>query len=258
MQMITWNQSRRPSIGSLGMVLRTSVAACLSILGAVAQAGTSYVVDEGASLFGHLNQSQVPDCGEFACGPTAAVNSFVFLENKYPNVYKNFSLTGGGITEANLKDTAKKLVHLMGCTVCDKGTKEEGMLSGKRAWFQEKAPNTTLVTSMESPSWSWIFSELQHGEDVEVLIGNYLGGVRKGGHWVTLTGMNWNDVNGDQIIDADESAAINVIDPSSPGDSGGVYMWQTVGDTALRTNFRPTKQRINCQVRICRRRESGA
>ena len=37
--------------------------------------------------FGHLVQSDVPNCGAVACGPTAAVNSFVFLENQYPSIY---------------------------------------------------------------------------------------------------------------------------------------------------------------------------
>jgi hypothetical protein len=44
-------------------------------------------IDLVASLFGDLKQSDVSRCGGEACGPVAAVNSFVFLQNQYPEIY---------------------------------------------------------------------------------------------------------------------------------------------------------------------------
>jgi hypothetical protein len=43
-------------------------------------------LDPMDKLFGHLNQHDTI-CGAMGCGPTAALNSLVFLQNKYPTTY---------------------------------------------------------------------------------------------------------------------------------------------------------------------------
>ena len=65
---------------------------CLSILCLLAANAnaTLYSIDKdpGHVLYGNLNQNTIPaPLGPVACGPTAAVNSFVYLERKYPSVY---------------------------------------------------------------------------------------------------------------------------------------------------------------------------
>src|SRR6266567_825295 len=37
--------------------------------------------------YGDLKQGDIADCGAIGCGPAAAVNSFVFLQNAYPQLY---------------------------------------------------------------------------------------------------------------------------------------------------------------------------
>jgi hypothetical protein len=52
-----------------------------------ARADGIIVVDENPALFGNLNQNNT-QCPLTGCGVTAAVNSFVFLQNEYPTVYE--------------------------------------------------------------------------------------------------------------------------------------------------------------------------
>ena len=42
----------------------------------------------GGPVYGDLKQSDVPECPARACGPVAAVNSFVYLQTKYPDIYE--------------------------------------------------------------------------------------------------------------------------------------------------------------------------
>ena len=41
----------------------------------------SYDIEKDWWLYGDLNQNTIPGIGPMACGPTAAVNSFVYLQN---------------------------------------------------------------------------------------------------------------------------------------------------------------------------------
>jgi hypothetical protein len=86
------------------------------------------------------------------------------------------------------------------------------------------------------PAFGFLFQELQHGEDVELLLGFYgtQAQGRLGGHYVTLTGLSWTDVNMDDVIDAGEGATMTFIDP----DTGqpGTRALSTVGGF-LRTSY---------------------
>ncbi len=63
------------------------------LVGPALAAPISYNVDLNTdNQFGGLKQTDVTGCegdpaGQLACGPAAAVNSFVFLENVYPKTY---------------------------------------------------------------------------------------------------------------------------------------------------------------------------
>jgi hypothetical protein len=49
------------------------------------------------TMYGNLKQKDVPECPNEACGPTAAVNSMVFLQNMYPGIFDhNFVGFPGG------------------------------------------------------------------------------------------------------------------------------------------------------------------
>src|SRR5262245_35686701 len=72
-----------------------ALIAVVLLAGPALAAPISYDVDLNSdNQFGTLKQTDVTGCennptGTLACGPTAAVNSFVFLENVYPTIYGN-------------------------------------------------------------------------------------------------------------------------------------------------------------------------
>ena len=49
---------------------------------------TLWTIEKDWTLYGTLDQHNVdPVFGDVSCGPTSAVNSFVYLQNKYPDIY---------------------------------------------------------------------------------------------------------------------------------------------------------------------------
>jgi hypothetical protein len=170
-----------------------------------------------------LKQGDVPACGNgmFACGPTAAVNSFAFLQNKYPSIYDHKLIPDtnmNGMTEyAEMVAAAVALTSptYMNCAVCNGGTLINDFISGKTKWINDKAPGTTVFKDQEKSNWPFLFSELDHMEDVELLFGFYdAAGTRIGGHYVTLTKFQWTDQNMDGIINPTETAQIGFVDPA--------------------------------------------
>lgn len=153
-------------------------------------------VDLGPANFGMLDQDNTTACkdatgaqidGSQACGPTAAVNSFQFLENRYPDIYggklipRNTSnLETDWISTANTLGTAA----YMDCA-CNGGTDITKFIQGKQDYIDEKAGDGKSVfkhqdvfmlgdidksKSRGRPSFDFLLMELMHGEDVELLV----------------------------------------------------------------------------------------
>jgi hypothetical protein len=180
--------------------------------------------------YGYLNQNDVPGIGDCACGPTSAVNSFVFLQNMYPNIYDN-KLTGN--TSQSWIQTALDLAGNNYMRL-NNGVFNRDFVWGKINYFNDKAPGTTSIHGqvitepgqdwtqerpkpdfIESvfPTWQFLFNEISKAQDVEFGI-TYDSG---GGHFLTLSSFNWTDANMDGIIQQTENAVIDFIDPLDPG-----------------------------------------
>ena len=178
--------------------------------------------------YGNLDQSDVEQLaldmgmGGFAgclCGPTAAVNSFVFLQNMYPHIYDNKLVKDDPATMANaMVDTALNLAkNFMNSTG---GTFIEDFIHGKQSYIDMMAPGSTVYGAQISIPWNlvrtdgmgnplpnadqpatapgnnniakpgyvqqntpptlgFIMNEIQQGEDVEAFVAQ---------HYITLTG----------------------------------------------------------------------
>jgi hypothetical protein len=145
--------------------------------------------------YGQLKQSDIANCPNEACGPAAAVNSFVYLQNMYPKVYGSKLV---GIDPSNPPLHWQKLAgdrlasdDYMG-SCCNQGTSMEKFIGGKEKYIEERAPGvTTYMAQMDRdwdktksggkdkpgyvqdatvPSVDWLQREIDHGEDVELLI----------------------------------------------------------------------------------------
>ena len=235
-----------------------AVAAVLAILVLPASAAV-YDIDKDPDgiLYGNLNQIHVPGIGPVACGPTAAVNSFVYLENKYPCVYDNLLVPAGsappgvdyngdGITGRyeDMATVAATLGGLMG-TAPPGGTYDDMFIYGKYAYLEQVAPGLTTYAAQMAGTWGWqgrpvvppiakpdwvadgtiptwqfLWDNLVACEDVEILIVDY-----DWGHFLTLSSLFWNDANNDLIMDIEEAAVIDYIDPWT-GAKGFSPIWQ--------------------------------
>jgi len=162
--------------------------------------------------YGHLNQDSPVLAGvctaggvSYACGPVAAVNSFIFLQNRYPGIYDN------ALIDPNAAGTAAALAALMGCLACAGGTNIADFIAGKMRYIEGKVPGKTTYASMQNPDFAFLSHEIQHGEDVELLIGFYdVTGTRVGGHYVTLY----------DITDAAGGMTLSFVDPSAGAGAG--------------------------------------
>ncbi len=193
----------------------------------VTLAANSITLDQ--TQFGHLDQALVTDCNNglggmnSACGPTAVVNSFVFLQNTYPTIYGTDLIphTAGNTSTQDQTAVGQTLACYLSCG--QNGTPISDFINGKEAYINSVAPNTTYFQVQNvfapggvDPTFNFMYNELVAKEDVELLVGFYSNGpnglVRNGGHYVTLTGISspTNDGN---------NGTINFVDPS-----GGVNM----------------------------------
>src|SRR5262245_45155447 len=95
------------------------------------------MTDLDPTKYGDLDQHDT-NCGNVACGPTAAVNSFKFLQEVYPHIYDNLLIphTAGNTDYEDMIDTANMLGTVMfmdTCVICDPnkgGTYIEMFISG--------------------------------------------------------------------------------------------------------------------------------
>ncbi len=162
---------------------------------------------------GNLNQEYV-DCGtdgSSACGPSAATNSFVMLQNRYPTIYDHSLVPYAGTspTQSEMAVVANELVPLMDCDDVD-GTYIENFIYGKWTYIEAQVPDKTVYQAYVAGSWTWrdnpngtsgydnggqpswvtrgaptaewLAAELNDGEDVEIFIEYDSGGA----HYLTL------------------------------------------------------------------------
>ncbi len=241
---------------------------CL-VLGAVVVVGllaspvwaTEYNIlkDPNQQLYGNLDQDDTipPPLGQVMCGPTAAVNSFIYLQNAYPGIYNSSlvpvgvsggqDLDGDGVFGDSYDDmisvaqTVGSAVYMNTKVVLGgpggSGTWDDMFIFGKQKYIEAMLPGKTIYAAQLKSQWAWpgvpprpadevpgiarpawvqdltqpdgmfLFNELNDCEDVEILIidGDW-------GHFLTVTGLLWNDADNDQLIDAGEGQ-LHYIDP---------------------------------------------
>jgi hypothetical protein len=182
---------------------------------------------ERQNLFGTLNQLALPgvcnDDPTSACRPAATINSFIWLQNAYLLIYDDKLVPFG-----QERQTALTLAEMMNCVACV-GTTAPNLRVGKRGYidggkdaagvertgvlpgattFQIRRRDNALATL------AFLYDQIKEGEDVEMLIGFYSarsGTLRQiGAHWVTATGISFNDNNDDA---GDTPRSVDFIDP---------------------------------------------
>jgi hypothetical protein len=172
------------------------------------------------SDFGHLNQRDTK-CDKWGCGSTAVTNSFEYLQKRYPTVYGK-TLVGAG--QAGEIATANALADLMFSTDSTPTT-WENFIYGKEDYMNSKDPKKNVFSAESWEGWDpnkahnrpnpdpgaistntiptpqYIIDQLKHNRDVEILIEDT--GLTQG-HYVTVTGMSWDEGNNKGVIAFDD------------------------------------------------------
>ena len=240
----------------LTILMATSVVALLPLTAQADPINVSVLKDP--SLFGTLRQHDVPGIGPQACGPTSAVNSFVYLQNAYPHLYdqalvpsqgRDWNKDGNTDSYDDMIAAAVMLgsPYYMG-TSATSGTFHDAFILGKLSYIEARASGVTEYEAQDHwpwpdpttpppsfvaghyPTWEFLYGELADCEDVEVLL-SWDGG----GHYVTLIGFTWNDQDDDGMIDVGEGS-IQFIDPET-GQVAQVDIGQAQFGGAIGVNY---------------------
>ncbi|MHC4673312.1 MAG: PEP-CTERM sorting domain-containing protein [Planctomycetota bacterium] len=143
-----------------------------------AQAVLSFNIDKTQEAnYGNLDQDDINPGGQFMCGPTAAVNSFVYLQNRYPGLY-NSSLIGDADNDGD-KDDYQDLIQAaqdvaaagymntkQGGGAGSTGTYDDMFIYGKYQYMEDQLPGVSTYAAQLTSTWQW-------GKDVTRLAGDY-------------------------------------------------------------------------------------
>lgn len=217
-------------------LVRTLTACAAALIASVATAQTTvYDAHQSVSLYGRLAQNDLPGIGNVACGPSATANSLLYLQNRYGSIY-GASLVPAQSQDLNhdgkisnydaLMAAAQTLASPGYANTQSYGTPPGPLLTGTRKYLEERAagkfviaaqsgypwdpvlnPQPTMPVEHAWPSWNFLYSHLQQGSAVQIMLD-----WTTGGHYVSLTGLHWGDSDGDGTVDAGEATA-ECVDP---------------------------------------------
>jgi len=200
-----------------------------------------------SDVYGNLDQD-LTNCPNLGCGPTAAVNSFVFLQNVAPFDYGSKLVPEHGGNPLDPEPTEQDMIGvanaLLGpeymntdCVAC--GTYWGRFITGKEAYIEAKAPEKTTYHAQSKFEWDpvktgtaakpipkpayvddktvptigFLYTQLVRGEDIEILLED---------HYVTLIGIEWDTV--------DLIGKIRFIDPETGRESTSDIAQGQAGD----------------------------
>ena len=288
--MIQFNTSRLRRCSRDGLVL---MAATILLLTSAGLAQTDYTFLNNQLLYGNLDQDDIPQGGQFMCGPTAAINSFKYLENAYPAIYGNslvpIGASGGVDLNGDLVfgDSYDDMIAVA-MKVGDQpppvppavpqfmntkaallgggggaGTWDDMFIYGKQKYIESVLPGQTIYSAQLKSQWAWpgapprpldevppilrpawvqdqtqpdavfLALELAAGEDVEILIVD-----GEWGHYLTVTGIQWIDINNDGLINTNvENAVVHYIDPATGLGAASPIGGQNVAGDPVRVSY---------------------
>ncbi|MBL8964664.1 MAG: hypothetical protein KF787_10290 [Phycisphaeraceae bacterium] len=174
------------------------------------------------------------------CGPTSTANSFAFLQNMYPDVYKDDNRIIRDKDGAITADVAK-LRDALAQGWGDKTGGRKGMgttgvqlkewWASKVTWLEDFAPGKTRYAaqmfnetntdgwpkkeaiSPVYPTFKFMWDALNHGAAIEL---NLIDVPFKNGHAVSLIGMSFDDTNNDKTWNQGEKIFMKFVDPNDP------------------------------------------
>jgi hypothetical protein len=166
---------------------------------AMADPADLHVTQLDTTQYGHYDQNNAETLlGNVACGPTSVANSFKFLEQKYGL---------SGLIDPNDPYTTINELETYMNTSSPNGTTIGDLINGKKQYISDMGLSDKIsvegqtffnlgingVTDNTKPTWNFLFDQIDKGQDVEVLINWWTGTKYSGGHYLTITGMSWDE-----------------------------------------------------------------
>jgi hypothetical protein len=187
---------------------------------------------EDGAYFGNLDQHSLQYAysqfgtgnDNMACGPTAATNSLVYLENAFPSLFGQSLIASAGhsMQGKSTYTTYDDWIYTAGGVLASpkymNTTQAEGTYHDQFIWglykYTESVAGGKLSYAAEDysspkywgnapapsgppswvkgggPTWDFIYDGLNDSASVDVGL-SYVGG---GGHFISIKGMTWNDV----------------------------------------------------------------
>jgi hypothetical protein len=198
------------------------------VLASSADAGTVFYQKNFSEM------GQVPNTAAGICSAAANVNSFIYLRNHYPGVYANTNLLpdwngDGQLTQSDYNTSRDKLAYgwVAG------GKTRTGMYPAgtpqtiwetTHYWLEDFAPGTSVMggrvytndlvhqwaggETLETsnpwyPEWDFLWDSLVAAQDITLGLRSSSAGY--GAHAVTLTGLAFDDADGDGLWDSGET-----------------------------------------------------
>ncbi|MDP6636474.1 MAG: PEP-CTERM sorting domain-containing protein [Phycisphaerae bacterium] len=140
--------------------------------------GTIYDIQKDQALYGNLDQDDIPNGGKYMCGPTAVVNSFIYLQNKYPGTFgtdlvppgasNGQDLDGDGIFGDSYDDMIA-IAQILGdpqhmntqptigggSSTTAAGTWDDMLIFGKWVYMENVLPGVTVYGAEMDAVWAW-------------------------------------------------------------------------------------------------------
>ena len=218
------NCYRRSALFSMAVALPLCLA--LIFLATPAVNADTYAASETSSYFGSLAQpypfGTASNPNPYVCAQTSSVNSFVYLQNAYPDIYGTSLVAGTDFNSMNSVATTLNNNYITttwsGSDATVKysnfasGTYNYVLNQGKEGstyFYQEFSGSSPWITSPpnhasavnENPTWSFLYNGLKNGDTVDIAWKSASGQ----GHYMVLTAMQFNTGTG--------FATISYVDP---------------------------------------------
>ena len=221
----------------LSWLLTLAAGGAFLCVGAAAQADDHNIDLSQQYTYGNVDQGDNRIQPQGACGPTATVNSFVYLQNRYgvnliPHVDGNdqtqdriavvnnlstrMGNVGAGVTDQHFLEGKIGYIgdhNLLGTIKVE--ARGNSITPPAAPFPYAGSPYVDVVNT--TPAWLFLWNQLQAGQDVEVgftwLNNGGPSSEESSGHWVTADSFHFNDLNNNGIIDNNETAQMDFVDP---------------------------------------------
>lgn len=241
-----------------GLIAVSSICLAILLLMAGGANATSYDVSEGdASWFGNLSQQNdtvKTTYGNYGCGQTTTINSFVYLQRKdstygtsLVSAYDTATLANAAVglntnyipqygTNTYIRDVFWGINTYIEQKVSNRTiyAGQTVQLTGDGAWNTERPKPAWVSEDASYPTWNFIYNGLEQSKAVIIHWRDSSGDYQ---HYMTVTGMNFTDSDNDGFMDSSEQATITYIDPKD-GLQYTKHIWQGDTDGYLRLYYK--------------------